>query len=110
MAVKNLWETEHPYSCQHGCFYHNGCHQEFSSWQAFLEEWGDADEDFNLLFRWDWYSENSNDNELNLFFMQQRKASPFSVVVKVSKIDEPIIRTYLTEKLAHLMKLWAGVA
>lgn len=121
MTDKNLWQSKHPYHGTSGCYYAPAteCHQTYQSWGAFAEEWGDADLDYNLLYRWDWLEGKSNENEdgelahrarLELYFIQQRRAVPFSVYVYVTREDEPQVREYLTARYEHLLKLWTPLS
>lgn len=126
-ATKHLWEIDHPYYCSEGCYYVPGTqwgdvHAEWLSWAAFLEEWGDVDPDYNLLFRWDWKRANPADYEwererdpeftmpadtLSLFFYLQRKAKPFSHEIQVTEADEAAVREWLGVKAEHMRRLWA---
>ena len=108
--MPHLWEVKHDYYCSEGCHFSNDCHVEYGSWRSFLEEWGAADKDYNLLFRWDWrgpgWTEEEHE-ELHLFYMLQRKARPQSVHVTVRREDEPQIRAFLEKKWRELQGLWA---
>lgn len=120
---KHLWEVDHPYYCTEGGYFHSQAQHktvhEFKSWSSFIAEMGEADPDYNLLFRWDW-SENdpetdeptfTGDNyyrngKLSLFFMHQRKGFHSTSVVEVCRADEPAVIAYLQPRLAYLMRLW----
>lgn len=118
---KHLWEVDHPYYCADGCYYVGGLdwrdvHAEWESWADFIEEWGDADLDMNLLFRWDWEVPDPDDYVLEeetmpgervfLYMYGQRKAKPMSHAVTVTREDEPVIREYLRVRAEHMRKLW----
>lgn len=122
--MTHLWEARHPYRCEEGCYYsrHDQSHTDHDSWQEFVEEMGDIDFDYNLLFRWDWYIANDDDDhcqpsdnkddrdgELHLRFMLQRKASPWSCTIKVCQNDEPAVREFLQQAFNHLLALWVPV-
>lgn len=118
-----LWEARHPYYCTEGNYFTSQKHHQtiwpFKSWAEFLAEMGDADLDYNLLFRWDWQEGedyelapyNGDDNYRNgrllLFFMHQRKGYHSTSVVEVCRADEPAVRSYLEPRLAHLLAVWA---
>jgi hypothetical protein len=82
------------------------------------------DMDLNLLYRWDWTDGTGDDDKnvdangiavgdarLDLFFMCQRKARPYSVTIEsVSRDDEPEIRAWLWTRWCHLMRLWSPVS
>jgi hypothetical protein len=82
----------------------------FGKWSFYT-----ADEDYNLLYRWDWFEPGAGDLEegeapyveLKLFYMLQRKARPSSVHVRVTREDEPEIRSWLADKWRHMQRLWS---
>lgn len=101
---KHLWEYDHPYYCSEGHYA-----EEFSSWEAFLDEMGDSDMDLNLLFRWDWIHDDEDGAEndtLFLFFMQQRKGKFVVIRVAMQDTDEDSVKTFLQARWAHLTELW----
>lgn len=74
-----------------------------------------GDLDLDLLYRWDWCSKGEHqarvgEHELALFFMAQRKAYPTSVLIRVTKDDEPEIRAWLWPRWCHLLRLWAPLS
>lgn len=105
--------TDHPYYCNQGNYFDNGCHQTYGSWGEFLAADGDADLDMNLLFRWDWqqgekeYDIPEGSADLLLFYMRQRKAVSGSVQVRVLQSQEAEIRAWLQIRWEHLCELWA---
>ena len=121
-----LWEIDHPYYCNEGNYYaaDNRSHPiVFGTWSQFLDEFGNADFDLNLLFRWDWKEgeespENSNftgdpyyrNGTLLLFWMGQRKGLYFWSEISVCRADEDAVRAFLQPRLDHLIKLWAPLA
>lgn len=119
--MTHLWEVRHCYRCEEGCFFsrHAQSHQNYETWREFAEEHEDLDLDYNLLFRWDWEfvddegeycgppaNPSERTGELKLFFMQQRKAAPWSCKVKVCPDDETAVREFLQRCFNHLVKLW----
>jgi hypothetical protein len=119
--MTHLWEVDHPYYCSENNYFSSECHQEFDSWQDFIEEEGDADLDMNLVFRFDWVPKEhekleQEDDEgnpfqpdsdvLQVFFVGQRKGLFRSASVKVNRQDEESVKEYLKPRLAHLMKMW----
>ena len=106
---KRLWESDHPY-------YWTGDHEEeVASWQAFAEGWGESDEDYNLVARWDWLNGEEDgldegQEAVRIGFVHQRKGSTSSVIVIVTQEDEPAIRLWLEGKWKHMQRLWAPFA
>jgi hypothetical protein len=117
--MKHLWEVDHPYYANEGNYYAKigDCHQDFDTIEAFLEAEGRADIDMNLVYRWDWKIDNTEDesedkrDRLCFYFIGQRKALARSVEVKISPGDrervEPLVKQYLMPRLRRLLELWA---
>lgn len=115
MSQLHLWEVKHPYYWNEGCFHENGHHFRYSSFAGLLSERADADEDLNLVCRWDW-DEDKDDNEqviepgrgtLKIFYVVQRKGFTQSCECPVTAADEDAVRAFLLPKMEHLKKLWA---
>lgn len=118
-VVKHLWEIDHPYYCSESNYHDREVFQHFDSWADFYAEMGDADEDYNLVFRWDWRKPNPADYEdgedvpgdtLLVFYMQQRRGLFMPVDANVTEADEPAVREWLTKCWAHMRLLWEGVS
>lgn len=120
---RHLWECEHSYYCSTKNYYCNESTCSFKCLEDFLASEGDADMDYNLLFRWDWLEEDektgecnyNGDNyyrngELRLFFMGQRKGLYRSACVQVCRADEPKIVEYLRPRWEYMQRLWEPFA
>lgn len=98
----------------------------------------DFDNDLNFLYRWDWkkadpsdylfdydldnvteeeieksrleFEEDSQVDQLLLFFMAQRKGANMSAEVSVTESDEPLVREWLNKKWAYMKGLWEPVS
>jgi hypothetical protein len=111
----HLWETKHQYYWNEGCFHERGHHFRYDSFAAFLEDRGDADDDLNLVARWDWRDDTDDDEnvitpgtgELSVFYVVQRKGFTQSCAVRVTAADEPAVRSFLAAKWEHMKALWA---
>lgn len=116
--MNHLWEAKHSYYCNEGNYYTNdrelGPH--YKRWADFLDEWGDADLDYNLVFRWDWQEDedapfngdvNYRNGILKVFIMGQRKGLYNWTTTEVCRADEPAVREWLQPRLDHLIKLWS---
>ena len=120
MNTQHLWEVDHAYYCNEGNYYNNDCGAEYKSFADFLEEEGDSDMDYNLLFRWDWVERDAETDEpsfngdvyyrsgrLKLFWMGQRKGLYRYSIIEVCRADEPAVIEFLKPRMEHLFKLWA---
>lgn len=119
--MDHLWEVKHPYYCNEGnCYARESVGMHFKSWQDFHREFGDADFDMNLLFRWDWSEMDAETEEstfngdinyrngmLKIFWMRQRKGLYFYSTVEVCRADEPDVIAFLRPRLLHMLRLWA---
>lgn len=114
-----LYMADHPYYCNEGNFFSNGCGAEYKTWKGFLESEGNGDLDMNLVFRWDmqWTNDRGEQIEptgdpnyrggvLKVFFVGQRKGIFRYATVEVCAADEPAIRAWLTIRWNHLRSLW----
>lgn len=108
-------EVKHPYYCNPGN-YANGAVMIHHSWEEYLEEWGDADLDYNLVFRWDIIPpdpEGGADGEptgreLHVFYLLQRKGHFLPVVVKnIDDSDLPKIEKFFTPHWEYMRRVWA---
>ena len=125
MSAKRLWEIKHPYYCEDGNYYADGYTQtifRYDSWSDYMEEFADADKDYNLVFRWDWKVADPDDYDtegefgdpeevpteeyLHLYHMAQRKGAFWTHIVKVTHEDEPSVREYLAGYAEHMRKIW----
>lgn len=122
--TKHLWEATHPYHCAEGNYNYvpnADLHRQYDSITGFLGDWADGeDDDYNLLFRWDWIKEEqprpedqyfthgpaAGSDRLMLFYVQQRRGNLFSVAVAVKDEDEAAVRSYLEGKAQHIRTLW----
>lgn len=82
------------------------------SWKAFLEEYGEADVDYNLILRWDWdvYKKDEDGpawEELNLVMAHQRRGSFEKHSIRVKKKDEPSVQAYLAKHAEVIARVWA---
>ena len=50
--MTHLWEMKHPYYCSESNYFKNGVGMHYESWAEFHAAMGDADDDYNLVFRW----------------------------------------------------------
>jgi hypothetical protein len=124
---KAFWKVNHPYMAPEGNYFANwmqmqGFNLEFDTWEDFLDEMKEADEDYNFLYRWDYHETDPEDydleeedeippNRLKFVYILQRKANFLYVTVNNPRIeDEESIRNYLTGKWEHVRRLWAPLS
>lgn len=119
-----LWDSEHPYYCNDSNYFKNGVNMRFDSVEDMLEEWGDADEDYNALFRWDWredeyeYVDVENGDEpgemVCLYFVLQRKGFLKPVMAPIDKArreeQEEALYDFISKRWEHTKSLWAPFA
>lgn len=113
----NIFEHEHDYYCNDQNYdarpEFGRVGQEFSSVDAFLSEWGDADIMYNLVFRWDYKPADheidpEDTNSFQIFVMKQRKGQFWPITIfNVQPGDEPKLKAWLEPRWEYLKKLWA---
>lgn len=114
--MKKLYEIDHEYLCSADNYFDNNCSFNYKTWTEFLEVMGEAEDHFNLIFRWDWKAINDDgkfseddyyrDGILSLYYMNQRKGQFVSRHIEVCKKDDDKIRIFLKQKFNYLVKLW----
>ena len=109
--IKDL-AKDHDYYCEECNYYRNGTTEEYSTWQKFFEEYGEADIAMNLIFRWDiMLDDETNKYCMKLFFMQQRKGRFYCCIVEeVTDEDEQSIREFLKKYLEYIKNLWSPIS
>jgi hypothetical protein len=107
-----MTSSKHDYYCEYQNYLDSKgvMHKKYDSIEGFLLDWGDADMNFNLLFRWDIEEDEKGVITFSAFFMQQRKGNYFSTETVVTKSDEQKIKEYLVPRWEHLCKLWSPVS
>jgi hypothetical protein len=108
------WEAKHPYYCAEGNFYRAGMIDENQTLDDFIAKWSQYDMDMNLLFRWDWITNDEHPDdetmdELLFFWVMQRKGYSMSSVVKNVKRDDEHVQKlmeFLQPRYELLMTMW----
>jgi len=103
--------AKHDYYCHDSNYYSNDAHEKYSTWQDFFAEFGDADIDMNLVFRFDIKLKNDETPQdgyyMELFIMQQRKGRFVPVDIKtVTDKDAPHIVSFLQKHHEKIKQIW----
>lgn len=117
MTLKDL-AKHHDYYCNMNNYYSNDCFNGFETWNDFFEEFGDADMDMNLVFRWDigLYEDDEGDPvgdkfHMKVFIIGQRKGIFIPILISVvTEDDVPHIKKYLSKYWDKLNDLWAPIS
>lgn len=119
--VSHLWDIEHPYGPASVFSPENT----YASWRKFTREFGKADVDYNLVWRWDWIVHDPEKEEhvdppvvlaphyehtLFLQMAHQRKGTSFEVEVEVQPEDEEAVRKWLEPHWKRLQEMWAPLS
>lgn len=115
-----LWEVEHAY---YGRLREG--HTRFETFDDFLEEEGNTEFDYNLVYRWDWREGPFEEGEANLsgrpyagddyerngvleiFFVSQRHGTCRGVAIEVCRADEADVLAFLKPRWEFLRDMWA---
>ena len=111
MEFKDLL-VEHDYYCSDSSYYDLGFETKYETFADFYSEMGLADEDWNLVFRFDIYKKEDSEDSENLYSMQifmvhQRKGRfiPFFIET-VYETDFDMIKSYLEIRYNKIQNLW----
>lgn len=114
MTLEEL-AVDHPYYCADCNYYSNEAGATYDTMKEFLDEFEDADVDYNLVFRWDVkpnLSEEDYETPLGtyyaeVFIMQQRKGifAPF-YIRSITEDDVPRFVEYLKPHKERLEQIW----
>lgn len=119
--MTHLWEADHAYYCSESNYFatYDKTVTEYKSWAEFAAVEGDADMDYNLIFRWDWSlidseAEPPEDDHyrgynLTVFWMGQRKGLFRCTIVQVCRADEKAVVDFLRPRWEYMRKLWEPV-
>ncbi len=109
MTIKDLL-VDHPFYCYNGNYYSAGAHQTFKTWNDFWTVYGNADNDYNLIFRWDILDDDHGKYRMELFCMQQRKGKFVPIMIEtIVEDDVKQIVKYLQKCKQHLLELWEPI-
>jgi hypothetical protein len=109
--MKNLWEVDHPYYMTEGCYFDRTCHNEYESFDDFLEEWDGADVDYNWVIRWDWISDLEGNalksEQLRIQFFAQRKGYPITCFINnIKREDQDKVIAFLKPYAEYMAEMW----
>lgn len=117
--------TNHPYYCEMSNYDSMDEPQNYATWDDFLQEYKDADKDYNFIFRFDileseqlfnrhpdGYKEGATelvdgDLELHLYVMQQRRGKYVPILVeRLEKKDMQSVCDFLKGYYDYIRKVW----
>lgn len=101
--------AKHPYYCSESNYHSNESSSFYESANSFWSEWENADEDLNLLFRWDVSKEEDEPNyTVRCFFILQRKGN-FNPCTIQNVTEEELEKfyKYFEGKWVKIKELWA---
>lgn len=111
VSMDKLWNFEHPYYMNEGCFHASGCHTEHENFDDFMSEMASADIDLNRIHRWDFngFKEDDKVKYVTFFYVVQRKGYTYSHCVEVTEADHDRIKEFLKPHAELNAKLWNGI-
>lgn len=110
MKLKDL-AVKHSYYCSDNNYYSNKPQAEWDTMTEFLDEYEDADIDMNLVFRWDVYEPDADEDEkkwrAEIFIMHQRKGifAPH-IIRKITEGDVKRFVKFLKKHKNYLKEIW----
>lgn len=118
MDMKQM-STDHPYHTSELNFYTNEWPAKWKTANDFLDEFEDADMDYNLVFRWDinLYYDNELDKEIpgkysaQITMVLQRKGIYAPNVIEVIVEEElPRLIAYLRKHWEYMIEMWNPIS
>jgi hypothetical protein len=107
MELKDL-AIDHDYYASDNNYYSNEAAQHYHTWADFYEEFGDADIDMNLVYRWDITErDKSKRYYMQVTIISQRKGIYMPVHIDyVDEKDVPQIREFMKPHFEKLLSIW----
>jgi len=117
MTLKQL-SMDHDYYCNNSNYYSNEAALEYRTWEEFYNEFGQADVDMNLCFRWDVKEILIGEEEtptgrycMYVYIMGQRKGKFVPVSIgSVLEENIPSITKYLGMHWEKLDSIWSPIS
>lgn len=115
--LEKLAMAKHPYYCSSTNYNAGGGGgMKFDTMEDFLDEFEDAEIDYNMVFRWDVKKQiDDEDNELDgycaeVFIMLQRKGIFLPcMITNIREDDVPRFKTYLGKHFEQIKELWRPI-
>ena len=111
MHLKDL-AINHDYYCNDSNYYSNDARKDYETWKDFYNEFFDADIDMNLIFRFDIYLK-EDDNEksgygMKIYMMHQRKGkfAPY-IINSIEESDVDSIIEILSQHYKKIQSIWS---
>lgn len=104
--MKKLWDYEHAYYMNEGCYFSGECHNNYDSLKDFLDTWATNDIEYNRIHRWDFDDDKKG---ITFYYILQRKGYTLSCYVKIKPSDHDKIREFLKPHARYNRDLWKGV-
>jgi len=104
----------HDYYCSDSSYYGLNFKTHYKTFESFYNEMGQADEDMNLVFRYDIKERSATELKeglskfyMEVFIVHQRKGRfvPF-FIENIEESDFELINEYLSKKYLKLMNIW----
>lgn len=109
-TLEALANIDHPYYCSDSNWHSNDANQHYATFEDFIAEYGEADVDYNLVFRWDIKEWSEGEYTLHIYIIQQRKGRFTPIFVDSIKDEHvPQLFEYLKAHAARLLDIWNPV-
>lgn len=111
LPIKEL-VVQHPYYASDSNYYSNDASITYDTMGDFLAEFGEADIDMNLIYRWDVKKNEDEDDKYyaQIFIIMQRKGIYTPIMVKDFKQKDVAAFVALIQKhKAKLLEIWKPI-
>lgn len=99
--------VDHDYYCSESNYYSNNASERYETFPDFYKEFGNADVDMNLVFRWDLRQADDKSYSMEIFIIQQRKGifKP-CLISRFEEKDIELFLKYITPHIEKLKRIW----
>ena len=113
MEFKDLL-AEHPYYCSDSNYYSNEAGLSYIDWESFIDDWENADVEYNHVFRFDVHEKREEDTSTllgyraEIFVMLQRKGKFVPILIDEVKPENfDSMKSFLEKHYNEVVKMWA---
>jgi hypothetical protein len=110
-SFKTIFDYKHDYYCSNSNFYSNDPNYNWENWEHFYSEFHDSNIDMNLVFRFDLFLKNEDDDEegycLYIYMMHQRKGifAPH-IIESIKEENYQEIMEFLGKHFEKIKQIW----
>lgn len=111
MNLNDLYSVEHPYYCSDSNYLSNSHSASWENAKEFLNEFEDADVDYNHVFRWDVYRNDDDTYRAEVFIIHQRKGLFIPHTIdSITEDDVDRFVSFLEKHYNRIIEMWKPIS